>query len=66
MIAWEYRTVDISQVAFGNLPETLARLKRRGWQLAPAQAMSQGAHLRIGMRRPVRLGQIAGWLWLAG
>jgi len=66
MLAWEYRTVDMSKVAFGRMPRVMEQLNRRGWYVAPVQPTGDPLNLRVSLRRPIRLGQIGSWLWLAG
>jgi hypothetical protein len=66
MLGWEYRTIDISTVAFMEMPRVLAALKDRGWEVSPVQATAGEARLRLGLRRPIRFVPSKGWLWVAG
>ena len=66
MLGWEYRTIDISTVAFMEMPRVLMALKSRGWEVSPVQATVGEARLKLGLRRPVQIVQPKGWLWLAG
>ena len=65
MPGWEYRTIDISTVAFKEMPRILAALKRRGWELSPVQTAVGGAQLKVGLRRTMRSSPFKGWLWIA-
>lgn len=65
MLGWEYRTIDISDVTFMEMPQVLAALKSRGWEVSPVQTTVGGARLKLGLRRPVRIIPPNGWLWIA-
>jgi len=67
MFGWEYCTVDISAVAFGDLSQMLSALGCQGWEMSPLQPAGAPTRLCLGLRRAVnRRARMRGWLWIAG
>jgi hypothetical protein len=67
MSGWEHCTIDMSAVAFGEIPRMLTELERRGWEVSPLQSAGAATGLRLDLRRPVkRWMRLRGWLRVAG
>jgi len=67
MFGWEYSTIDLSAVAFGELPRLMAKLECQGWQPVPLQSADAPSRLRLAIRRPMPRGtKIWGLVRIAG
>lgn len=53
MSDWEYCTIDVSAMKFGELPGLLAELERLGWEIAPLEPAGAVKSLKLRLRRPV-------------
>jgi len=56
MSDWEYCTIDVSAMKFGELPALLAELDRQGWELAPLEPAGTEQRLLLRLRRPFERG----------